>query len=181
MVSHLWCEESRSWTLRSRRNLTDEEVEEWSTLLQVLSPLRPSTRQDYRVWSLSSGGSFTVKSLMDKLTEQCSVLPDEFIPCLWSSKVPKKVKVFIWILVQEKLNTCNTLQAKRPNLASSPSSCLLCKGEMESHACIFFFCEFTATVWSLALRVWVELVLSSCKEAFFQLFFGSPKKEVLVI
>ncbi|RVX21950.1 putative histone-arginine methyltransferase 1.4 [Vitis vinifera] len=65
-----------------------------SSLNSVL--LSPSSL-DSRAWSLSSSGSFSVKSFfyaLSKVSNPLMFLPAKF---LWSSKVPSKVKALAWL------------------------------------------------------------------------------------
>ncbi|RVW34016.1 putative ribonuclease H protein [Vitis vinifera] len=65
-----------------------------SSLHSVL--LSPSS-SDSRAWSLSSSGSFSVKSFFYALSKDSN--PLMFLPAkfLWSSKVPSKVKALAWL------------------------------------------------------------------------------------
>ncbi|RVW51131.1 hypothetical protein CK203_078096 [Vitis vinifera] len=70
-----------------------------SSLHSVL--LSPSS-SDSRAWSLSSSGSFSVKSFFYALSKDSN--PLMFLPAkfLWSSKVPSKVKALAWLVAHGK-------------------------------------------------------------------------------
>ncbi|RVW49157.1 hypothetical protein CK203_087473 [Vitis vinifera] len=63
--------------------------------------LSPSS-SDSRAWSLSSSGSFSVKSFFYALSRDSN--PLMFLPAkfLWSSKVPSKVKALAWLVAHGK-------------------------------------------------------------------------------
>ena len=99
-----------------------------SSLHSVL--LSPSS-SDSRAWSLSSSGSFSVKSFFYALSKDSN--PLMFLPAkfLWSSKVPSKVKALAWIVAHGKVNTNDKLQLRRPYKSLCPQWCILCKGNGE--------------------------------------------------
>ncbi|RVW25911.1 hypothetical protein CK203_111345 [Vitis vinifera] len=85
-----------------------------------------------RAWSLSSSGSFSVKSFfcaLSKVSNPLMFLPAKF---LWSSKVPSKVKALAWLVAHGKVNTNDKLQLRRPYKALCTQWCILCKGNGES-------------------------------------------------
>jgi hypothetical protein len=59
-----------------------------------------SDQEDIIVWTLGKKG-FCVNSLYKKMCDQV-VVPYRF---LWKSKLPHKIKVFIWLVVRNKILT----------------------------------------------------------------------------
>ncbi|RVX11717.1 putative ribonuclease H protein [Vitis vinifera] len=127
-----------------------------SSLHSVL--LSPSS-SDSRAWSLSSSGSFSVKSFFYALSRDSN--PLMFLPAkfLWSSKVPSKVKVLAWLVAHGKVNTNDKLQLRRPYKALCPQWCILCKGNGESIDHLFLHCPVTIGLWhklfNLVGVIWV--------------------------
>ncbi|RVX15460.1 hypothetical protein CK203_009316 [Vitis vinifera] len=93
-----------SWNFYFRRNLTDSEIDLLQRLMSSLnSVLLSPFSSDSRAWSLSSSGSFSVKSFfyaLSKVSNPLMFLPAKF---LWSSKVPSKVKALAWLVAHEKV------------------------------------------------------------------------------
>ncbi|RVX22450.1 putative ribonuclease H protein [Vitis vinifera] len=92
-----------SWNFNFRRNLTDSKIDLLQRLMSSLNSvlLSPSS-SDSRAWSLSSSGSFSVKSFfsaLSKVPNPLMFLPAKF---LWSSKVPSKVKALAWLVAHGK-------------------------------------------------------------------------------
>ncbi|RVX06252.1 Transposon TX1 uncharacterized 149 kDa protein [Vitis vinifera] len=87
-------------------NLTDSEIDLLQRLMSSLnSVLFSPSSSDSKAWSLSSSGSFSVKSFfcaLSKVSNPLMFLPAKF---LWSSKVPSKVKALAWLVAHGKVNT----------------------------------------------------------------------------
>ena len=131
-----------------------------SSLHSVL--LSPSS-SDSRAWSLSSSGSFSVKSFFYALSKDSN--PLMFLPAkfLWSSKVPSKVKALAWLVAHGKVNTNDKLQLRRPYKALCPHWCILCKGNGESIDHLFLHCPVTIGLWHRLFNL-VGLVWGPSKE-----------------
>jgi hypothetical protein len=63
---------------------------------------------------------------------------------LWGWDCPQKIKLFSWLLIEDKLLTWNNLQKRG---WYGPGFCHLCKGNEESGIHLFVHCPFTRTVW----------------------------------
>ncbi|VVA27564.1 PREDICTED: LOC110431707 isoform X1 [Prunus dulcis] len=79
-----------NWNFGFRRNLNGVEVDELSRLL---------------AYSGKGAGSRQLSS---------------FLPQIWKSKVPPKIKFHVWLLALGKLNTCDKIQRRRPSFYLSP-------------------------------------------------------------
>ncbi|RVW16200.1 putative ribonuclease H protein [Vitis vinifera] len=149
-----------SWNFNFRRNLTDSEIDFLQRLMSSLhSVLLSPSSSDSRAWSLSSSGSFSVKSFFYALSKDSN--PLMFLPAkfLWSSKVPSKVKTLAWLVAHGKVNTNDKLQLRRPYKALCPQWCILCKGNGESIDHLFLHCPVTIGLWhrlfNLVGVIWV--------------------------
>ncbi|KAL6346450.1 hypothetical protein AAG906_033246 [Vitis piasezkii] len=149
-----------SWNFNFRRNLTDSEIDLLQRLMSSLhSVLLSPSSSDSRAWSLSSSGSFSVKSFFNALSKDSN--PLMFLPAkfLWSSKVPSKVKALAWLVAHGKVNTNDKLQLRRPYKALCPQWCILCKGNGESIDHLFLHCPVTIGLWhrlfNLVGVIWV--------------------------
>jgi hypothetical protein len=63
---------------------------------------------------------------------------------LWSWEVPLKLKLFNWLMIENKLLTWEILQRRG---FVGPGWCILCKKNRESISHLFADCHFTCSVW----------------------------------
>jgi len=84
----------------------------------------------------------------------------------WKQKLSKwkiqlKVKLFVWLALEGKILTWDTLQKRG---WTGPGHCSLCKSDCESVSHIFIACPFAISVWNaiyLELRLnrsWITLL-----------------------
>lgn len=82
------------------------EVEEWTLLSNSLADFALTNIEDVKVWDFKTDGMFSGKSLLPKLVNQPTILSSLYGNLIWPGEVLKKVNVFLWIFVYERLNTC---------------------------------------------------------------------------
>lgn len=98
-----------------------------------------STILNAKTWSLSLSCLFSIKSfflVLYNLSNLCLFSPAKLI---WMSKIPSKVKVFVWLVAHKKVNTNDMLQLKRPFKALDLTNAFCIRGEMIDHLLFFFF------------------------------------------
>ena len=147
-----------SWDFGFRRSLNDEEVGELSVLLVLLERVNlNSARADTRSWNLETSGFFSSKSFYKFLIDNSS--DPAFLPAslIWKSKVPLKIKILGWLVAHGRVNTCDLLQRRRPNVCFSPHWCVLCKKQGESVDHVFVQCEVVSQLWE---RLFLEASLT---------------------
>nr|GEX14101.1 RNA-directed DNA polymerase, eukaryota, reverse transcriptase zinc-binding domain protein [Tanacetum cinerariifolium] len=111
---------------------------------------------DTCVWSLSNDDSFSVNSVRKHIDEH--FLPSLF-PCTrWYKMIPKKVNVFMWRMLLDRLP--NRLNLSSRGLDIDSISCMVCNGHVESNDHIFFTCNTAVAIWNL-VRSWIDLPLPS--------------------
>ena len=106
------------------------------SLLNLLQSIQLSNTPDVR--KLNRNGLFTVNSLYRHLTGNC-------FRWIWTTQVPLKTKVHMWLSYHERLLTVDILDKR--GIYSSPL-CLLCRVTPESVAHIFLHCLFTFKLWA---------------------------------
>lgn len=131
--------DSKAWNLHLRRTINDWDVPTTSCLLSRLErvPIANSADDDFRFWPYESKGLFTVKSM-------CSVWdpvdlrqwPFDFI---WGSKVPSKLRFFLWLLFLGKALTHDNLANKGVPIVGR--GCM-CKRQEETLSHLFLHCPF---------------------------------------
>jgi hypothetical protein len=65
-------------------------------------------------------------------------------------EIQLKIKLFIWLVIEEKILTWNMLQRKG---WEGPGRCPLCKKDLETPLHIFKLCPFTLTVWKFLKQI----------------------------
>jgi hypothetical protein len=87
--------------LTFRRNFGDRENMEFVDLVDVMAGVNLTNSQDSVKWVLERSGSFTTSSLYDELT--FTRFPNRWMLCLWKTKVPLKIKIFLWQVINDKI------------------------------------------------------------------------------
>ena len=142
-----------SYNLSFRRNLTDLEIELLERLIFHLMQC------DYLLppWILEASACLSLvhsqfKSFFMALSKSSNLIPFLRANFIWKSKAPPKVKALAWLVVLEKVNTNDMLQARRPYKSPSPHWCILCKGSGELVDHLFLHCPITLGLWHKLLR-----------------------------
>jgi hypothetical protein len=104
------------WELDCRRNLGQEECEELMELQEALEVIQ-ITEEDSLIWALEPSGKFSSKSLYRYM-----VIPGEVdgrMVDLWEIKLPLKIKVFLWMLWHDRVQTGEQGKASTRNFANT--------------------------------------------------------------
>ena len=114
--------------------------QEFVALMAVLQDFVPSAAEDQRF--LVQGLTFSTKQAYDTLMARPDC--DPLAPIIWQSKVPRKIKIFTWLLFKDRLNT-------RANLAHKniiPTDvCPRCAMLPEDTMHLFLACPVANRVW----------------------------------
>lgn len=130
-----------SWRLSFRRTFGQEELDQWTCLLQEIESLTPSVEDDQVSWALEPSGSFSVRSLYHKILHVSDAGVPKFF---WSAKFPLKIKIFLWQLDRGRLPAGDQLVLRH---GPSDGLCALC-GDLEDTNHIFFNCSLAKFMWS---------------------------------
>lgn len=100
--------------------------------------------EDRLIWKATSNGKFTVSSAYS-----CSINFDSSLDCfwkgIWAFKIPPKLKLFAWTMVQGRLLT-NSQRCKR-NFTTDPN-CKFCPGILESMLHLLRDCPRATAIWN---------------------------------
>ena len=107
--------------------------------MALCSEFNLSSQKDKPIWRLGNKG-FTVNSLYKKNSLDQFKVPYRF---LWKSKLPQKIKVFLWLVIRNKILTKDNLRKR--NWKGSDDCCFC--GGMESIDHLFFKCSVAKFVW----------------------------------
>jgi len=131
------------WEIEFRRSLLGSEVECLDILIQSLQHIHVDIEQQDDVeWALDPSKNFTTKSLYRFLTHRGVQVKE--VDNIWKTSLPMKIKVFLWQLSHNKLQSAVAL--KRRGWKGS-TRCVLC-GRHESVSHIFFTCSLARFVWA---------------------------------
>jgi hypothetical protein len=122
-----------------RCRLTNAATEQLASLSNLLQDVHLSDGPDTR--SMRDGSTFSTKSAYLHMQHQ---LQDPEASQIWNSKVPKKVKVFGWLLHLNKINTRANLLHKH---IISSDICPRCQAQPEDRNHLFFSCPASAAIW----------------------------------
>lgn len=125
-----------------RRNLNTEANELLTSLKQRCESVRMHGGTDRPMWMLTKNRQFSVKSLYSFLINRRVGYPHKF---LWKTKVPSKIKMFLWLMNKKSILTKDNLLRKGWKGAKE---CVYC-GKIETIDHLFFDCSAARLVWSL--------------------------------
>jgi zinc-binding in reverse transcriptase len=114
---------------------------EKSQLLSILQNLRFTQSDDLAVWVWEPTGLYTIKSLYTFLC--FGGVKTYLSKSVWSLKIPLKHKLFLWMLLNNKILTKDNLCKRN---WTGDITCVFCSAP-ESVDHLFFKCPFISTFW----------------------------------
>ena len=108
MVSDYW--DGEEWSINFRRSFGEEEVKEWEALLQELYRYQLGEEADQVHWKFEKSGLYMTKSMYRLLSFEGVV--SKRLQKLWKNKMPMKLKDFLWLAFQNRLETGEALKGK---------------------------------------------------------------------
>jgi hypothetical protein len=130
------------WRFSYRRWLTPDFIIQEAGLLQLMNQTNLSQENNSPRWKWSKNGSFTVKSMYKQI---CGNGRDRSFRHLWKSKIPLKIKIWLWLIWHNAIATKDNLLNR--NWSGAPH-CQFCNG-LESINHLFFGCSAAKFVWSV--------------------------------
>lgn len=118
-------------------------LQEWVQLQNALNSisLHPSV-PDTISWRWSSHFRFNVHSFYQWL--DYGGIPNTFNQTIWKANIPFKIKIFLWLVKQNKVLTRDNLSRRG---CHGDTTCLFCNAP-ESINHLFVTCPFISTIWS---------------------------------
>jgi hypothetical protein len=128
-------------SLTFRRRLIGDLGEAYNDLITLCSDVLLSGEDDTSVWLLGSKG-FSVNSLYKKMKNSLIDVPSNF---LWNTRLPHKIKVFLWLARNKKILTKDNLFKRhwQGNL-----DCIFC-GLLEYIDHLLFHCLVARFIWRI--------------------------------
>ncbi|GJZ47554.1 RNA-directed DNA polymerase, eukaryota [Tanacetum coccineum] len=135
---------SDSWRWEWRRHIRGgREQEQLQQLLDLLQNVELSDDMDRFSWSLDTSGDFLVSSTRAHIDD--NTLTSGNFATRWSNYIPRKVNIFIWRLVLDKLPTRHNLSLRGLDLESL--MCPICHWSVENTLHRFLGCDLAQEVW----------------------------------
>ncbi|GJT80780.1 putative reverse transcriptase domain-containing protein [Tanacetum coccineum] len=108
--------------------------------------------KDTCVWSLDTNGTFSVKDA--RCIIDSTILPSLASSTVWDKNIPRKVNIFTWRLILDRLPHKLNLSSHDINIQQI--SCPSCNGNEESSNHIFFECNIAKGILML-VRKWCDI------------------------
>ena len=135
--------DSRNINLVFRRQLTGGLRDEWYSLVSQMRVVHLDIDEtDTLSWRWNTNGRFTVNSFYSWL--EYGGIQNVTFNTIWKAKIPFKIKIFLWLVKQDKILTRVNL-SKRGWLGDV--SCQFC-GAPETIDHLFVQCPFFRTIWN---------------------------------
>lgn len=118
---------------------------QWLQVLDRVYSFSLENNRDIPVWKWNKSGSFTTKSVYERLTSNDQGNSYKYI---WRANLPYKIKIFIWLLELNAVLTKENMTKR--NWVGGPS-CYFCS-EVETTDHLFFACPVARVVWGIVGR-----------------------------
>jgi hypothetical protein len=137
--------QNNTWMNRLRNKIsTPQHIEEFVSLwIRIQAIHLQEGVRDSITWRWTADGCYSTRTAYRiQFKGAYSRFNTELI---WKADAENKCKVFMWILVQEKILTADNLQKRGwPH----HEHCVLCNGPLETCLHLSFHCAFTKAVWN---------------------------------
>lgn len=127
----------------SRKNLGSRNEEALENLLSEVAHVSVNSLPDSWQWSITHDDVFPVLNTCIHVDN--AILPSFSPSTRWSKILPRKVNIFIWRLLLDRLP--NRLNLSSRGLEITSISCPLCNVGVESNDHIFFGCDMAINIW----------------------------------
>jgi hypothetical protein len=133
------------WNFSFRRYLSPNLAIQVHGLLRIVRQISLSQTKDKPVWKWTKDGIFSVKSMYNHL---CGNGIDRSFKHLWKSKIPLKIKIWLWLIWHNAIASKDNLLRRN---WSGDASCQFCS-QNESISHMFFTCVAAKYVWSTVAK-----------------------------
>ncbi|GJY03614.1 RNA-directed DNA polymerase, eukaryota, reverse transcriptase zinc-binding domain protein [Tanacetum coccineum] len=178
-ICEVW---NNGWVFNwSRPILRGTLLHQLNDLTAILDSVQFSDSEDSWIWSLGSP-SFTVKCTRDHI-DNC-ILPDDGSETIWNRYLPKKINIFLWRAVRDRLPSRWNLSRRGIELDSL--TCPTCDSSVETSIHSLWLCSLAADIWNKVFA-WLDLEVppSSCIRDLFvwigNMHVTSLKKDILTV
>ncbi|XP_073113086.1 uncharacterized protein [Elaeis guineensis] len=113
-------------------------------LANILLEANLTTTSDKIIWKWDVKGKFSTRNCYNHLLHGGTT--SYLAPLLWKTPLPSKLKIFNWLLFQNKILTAKNLEKRHMQIQFK---CPLCAKDEESADHLFAECTFTRQIWNL--------------------------------
>ncbi|GJX62303.1 RNA-directed DNA polymerase, eukaryota [Tanacetum coccineum] len=135
-----------------RPNLGARNSADLLDMLFEISSAEINEVEDTCLWSLGIDGTFSVKDA--RCIIDSKILSSLVPSTVWDKNIPRKVNIFIWRLILDRLPHKLNLSSRGIDIQAI--SCPSCNGNVESSNHIFFECNIAKDIWML-VRKWCDI------------------------
>ncbi|KAG4935440.1 hypothetical protein JHK82_049743 [Glycine max] len=144
------------WNFIWRRPLFDNEI---ATIVSFLRDVEGKIIQQHRsdvwVWKANPSGNYSGQSAYHMLRgETTEGSQNECFEELWKIKIPRKISVFVWRLLRDRLLTRTNLQRRQVQI--NDLSCPFYKSMEEDSTHLFIHCNKIQPIWWESLS-WLNI------------------------
>lgn len=179
MVRDCW---NHGWKFTWSRNISSgTNANQLATLHNLLSEISLNDSVDFWAWYIETP-EFTVKSARKHIDN--NFLPDGGLATRWNRFLPKKINIFIWRTLRDRLPSRWNLSRKGIDVASI--TCPICDCGIETSHHTLWTCSLAMTVWNRVLN-WLDLsppIISDIQDLYAwldDLHISSKKKDTLEV
>jgi len=122
-----------------RRNLVGRNLANWQRIVTSLQQVNLVEERDAFIWGLKASGTFTIRSMYAALINNGIKVSQD----IWQTKLPMKIKVFLWYLKMGVTLTKDNLA--RRNWHEDKLCCFYHLTESIQH--LFFDCFYAKFLW----------------------------------
>ena len=137
---HTICKQN--WRLYFKRWLSEDLQNQLWDLHNMLFRFKTNDQSDGVIWKWEKSGLFSVKSVYKHLFSNCDGVNNKQ---LWKAKLPLKIKIFMWLTLQNAILTKDNLLKRK--WKGNPA-CAFCQEE-ETVKHLMFDCPVIKYVWSI--------------------------------
>ena len=142
------------WLIPWCRVLGPRAQEEKAALMEILKTVvLDLSRDDSLIWTPHKSGSFSVRSASLELAKSSKCIHQDIVKGIWRGLVPHRIEIFVWLSIQEKINTRSKL-AKIGIISHENSSCGLCASYLETPSHLLIHCHTSWKIWNWWLSLW---------------------------
>ncbi|GKB45218.1 RNA-directed DNA polymerase, eukaryota, reverse transcriptase zinc-binding domain protein [Tanacetum coccineum] len=138
----------------SRQILGGHNLASFTNILLEIGNVQVSSSSDSYIWEISNDGNFSMGSTRRHIDDYS--LPSMAPSTRWHKMLPRKVNVFMWRLILDRLP--HRLNLSLHGMEIQDITCPICVGNVESNDHIFFSCDTAVQVW-YRVRIWCDGVV----------------------
>jgi zinc-binding in reverse transcriptase len=128
--------------------LSQQALQQKEQMMRALPQVMFTATNDQPIWRWDTQGRYTVKSCCTAIKEGPFIATNTDI--IWKLKMPTRVTIFIWLLLQDRLLTYDNL-IKRGWCISN--MCYMCRSSIENATHLFAECTYIAEVRTILIEI----------------------------